>query len=97
MTYDAEADANKFYEQHKLGIPILRDVDVKHVKQFGILNTKYEPGHWAYGIPLPGIFLVDANGVIQAKFAEADYRERPDLEIVLAAIRTMIDAPSVQK
>ena len=45
----------------------------------------YEPGHRVYGIPYPGIFLVDPNGVIQAKFAEESYRDRPDFANVLEA------------
>ncbi|HIL95900.1 MAG TPA: redoxin domain-containing protein [Pseudomonadales bacterium] len=97
MTYDDYPDALKFHEQHELAIPILRDVNVQHVNSFGILNDKYEPGHWAYGIPLPGIFLVDKNGTIRAKFAEEDYKDRPDLENVLEAARAMVSVSSVQK
>ena len=96
MTYDDYPDALKFFKQNDLTIPILKDVNVQHVNSFGILNQKYEPGHWAYGIPLPGIFLVDKNGMIRAKFAEQDYRDRPDLENVLEAIRTMVMSSSVQ-
>ena len=97
MTYDDYEDASKFHEQNELSIPILKDVEAKHVNSFGILNKKYEPDHWAYGIPLPGIFLVDKNGMIEAKFAEEDYKDRPDLENVLEAAKAMVTASSVQK
>jgi len=89
MTYDDQSAALKFHLQNNLNLPILQDVNVKHVTAFGILNKKYEPDHWAFGIPLPGIFLVDKNGLIIRKFAEEDYRERPDLGHVLEAARQM--------
>ncbi len=51
----------------------------------GILNTQYEPGHRAYGIPYPGIFVLDSSGTIRAKLAEEDYKVRPDFSLVLEA------------
>ena len=39
----------------------------------------------AYGIPYPGIFVLDHTGVIRAKLAEEDYRIRPDFSLVLEA------------
>jgi peroxiredoxin len=96
MTYDKQADALKFHTQNSLNVSILQDVNVKHVTAFGILNNKYEPDHWAFGIPLPGIFLVNKNGLIVGKFSEEDYRERPNLNLVLEAAREMVRSPAVQ-
>jgi peroxiredoxin len=64
---------------------MLRDEDIKHVSEFGILNQQYQPGQRAYGIPEPGIFLISAEGIIRFKFAEQDYRLRPDFSLVLEA------------
>ena len=94
ITYDRHEDALKFHRQYDLQFPILRDVDAKHVIAFGILNENYEPGHRAYGIPHPGIFLVDSSGAVYAKFAEQDYRDRPSLEEVLLAANKMVSAKS---
>jgi peroxiredoxin len=55
------------------------------VNALGILNEDYEPSSRAYGVPHPGIFLLDPNGVIRAKFAEEGYRARPDFDSVLEA------------
>ena len=85
MTYDP-VEMLKFVEEDQgIEFTLLRDEDVTHVDALGIRNPDYEPGHRAYGIPYPGIFLVDADGVIRAKFAEEDYRDRPDFDIVLEA------------
>jgi len=90
ITYDPNETSRKFSEKHGIEFPIFRDVNAKYVRQFGILNEKYEPGDWAWGIPHPGMFLVDGDGVIRGKFAEEDYRKRPAFDIVLEAAKEMV-------
>ncbi|MDO9317458.1 MAG: peroxiredoxin family protein [Gammaproteobacteria bacterium] len=83
MTYDPVATLAEAVEEHGVEFPLLFDENVKHVNAMGILNTQYEPGQRAYGIPYPGIFLIDAQGVIRAKFAEEDYKLRPEFSLVM--------------
>ncbi|MDO8270629.1 MAG: peroxiredoxin family protein [Gammaproteobacteria bacterium] len=83
MTYDPVATLAEAVEEHSVEFPLLFDENVKHVNAMGILNTQYEPGQRAYGIPYPGIFLIDAQGVIRAKFAEEDYKLRPEFSLVM--------------
>tara|TARA_R110002110_G_scaffold155071_4_gene349134 strand:- start:95 stop:397 length:303 start_codon:yes stop_codon:yes gene_type:complete len=85
VTYDSEAELSKFHQRSDLAFPLLKDQDSTLIKTLGILNTGPQPGDSGYGIPYPGIFLVDRNGVIRAKFAEADFRDRPDYEHLLKA------------
>ncbi len=85
MTYDSVELLKTVGEDEGIDFTLLRDEDAAHVDALGIRNQDYEPGHRAYGIPYPGIFLIDADGVIQAKFAEEDYRDRPDFAFVLEA------------
>ncbi len=83
MTYDPVATLAEAADEHGVTFPLLFDENVKHVNAMGLLNTQYEPGHRAYGIPYPGIFLLDAQGVIRAKFAEEDYKLRPEFSLVM--------------
>jgi len=85
MTYDSLDILKAAEEDYAVNLPMLRDEDVKHVSAFGILNQQYQPGQRAYGIPEPGIFLISADGIIRFKFAEQDYRMRPDFGLVLKA------------
>ena len=85
MTYDSLDILKAAEEDYSVSFPMLRDEDVKHVSALGILNQQYQPGQRAYGIPAPGIFLVSADGIIRFKFAEQDYRMRPDFSLVLEA------------
>jgi len=85
MTYDSVEVLKTVEEDQGVEFTLLHDEEVGHVNSLGIRNLDYEPGHRVYGIPYPGIFLVDPNGVIQAKFAEESYRDRPDFGNVLEA------------
>lgn len=93
MSYDTEAVLAAFHAEHDLGYPLLRDEDVRHVKAYGILNPQYQPGHEAYGIPLPGVLFVAPDGRIVDKFAVPDYRERPDYGDVYRAVSERLAAP----
>lgn len=89
MTYDSVEMLKTVEEDQGIEFALLHDEDVTHVNALGIRNMDYEPGHRVYGIPYPGIFLVDPDGVIRAKFAEEDYRDRPDFEFVLEAAASL--------
>ena len=89
ITYDPVSLLQEVAEDEEITFNLLHDEDIKHVNAFGILNTQYKPGDRAYGIPYPGIFLVDKDGVIRYKFAEEDYRVRPNFDDVLSAAANM--------
>ena len=44
----------------------------------GVLNEQYEPGEPAYGIPHPGVFVVDTDNQIVGKIFIESFRERVD-------------------
>jgi peroxiredoxin len=90
MTYEAPEKNLKFTSQHDIGYIFLSDPESRHIKAFGILNETYGPDSMAHGIPHPGIFLVDGNGNINAKFAEEGYRDRPILSLVIEAASNMV-------
>lgn len=89
MTYDSVEILKTVEEDQGITFPLLHDEAVTHVDALGIRNPQYEPGHRAYGIPLPGIFLIDPDGVIRYKFAEERYQDRPDFAHVLEAAAAM--------
>jgi len=86
LTYDSVETLKTVQEDQDIQFPLLHDEAVSIVNAFGVRNLDYEPGHRIYGIPYPGIFLIDPDGVIKAKFAEERYQDRPPFEDVLEAI-----------
>ena len=91
MTYDAVETNARFQARHKVTYTLLSDIDARHVTAFGILNEQYAPGHRFYGIAHPGMMLVSPEGKIVARFAEANFRQRPDYHQVVAAVSTWLD------
>ena len=89
LTYDPVDTLKLVEEDMDIGFTMLHDEGVKHVNAFNILNTGYEPGHFAYGVPQPGVMLVSSDGEILAKFAEENFRVRPDWSDVVAAANNL--------
>jgi peroxiredoxin len=89
MTYDSFENLQAAEVDYGTTFPLLRDEDTQHFTSLGVLNTEYEPGSRAYGIPYPGILLLHPDGTIHAKFAEEDYRVRPAFELVMEAAQTL--------
>lgn len=89
LTYDPISLLKDVQQDQDIDFTLLHDEEVKIVNAFGVRNLDYEPGHRAYGIPYPGIFLISPDGVIRYKFAEARYQDRPDFADVLEAAADM--------
>ncbi len=86
ITYDPIETLKLVEEDMEVSFTLLHDKNIKHVNAYNILNTDYEPGHFAYGVPQPGIMFVNPDGKILAKFAEENFRQRPDWSDVAEAL-----------
>ena len=87
MTYDARSQLKAFHAEHNLNYPLLQDVDTRHVDAYGIRNKDYAPGDRGYGIPHPGVILVDKNGVVTGKLAYPGFRDRPSFEAIYDVLK----------
>jgi peroxiredoxin len=63
---------------------LLSDPDSKIIRTYDILNEAVKPGTPTYGIPYPGVYVVDAQGRVVSKYFEDDYRERVSTAEILA-------------
>ena len=89
ITYDSVETLKLVEEDLGLTFALLHDEEIKHVNAFNIRNRDYNPGDFAYGVPQPGIMLVSPQGVILAKFAEENFRVRPDWSDVINAANAL--------
>ena len=59
---------------------LLSDVDSAVIRQFGILNTLIspdDPEHRSfYGLPFPGVYVTDEDGIVTEKFFHRHYATR---------------------
>lgn len=84
ITYDDPALQQAFIDKFGITIPILSDVDALSFKTLGILHEKYQPGDKQYGIPHPGMIIVDRNGNVVGKLFIEAYSSRVDSAAALA-------------
>jgi peroxiredoxin len=90
MTYDDREALSDFAWDRGLGYALLSDPDGEYMAGLGIRNEEYGPGHPGFGIPHPGVMLIDPSGTILYKVAEEDYRERPAFDAVFDAVREAV-------
>ena len=66
-----------------ISYPLLSDIDATSILALDILNTEYESGDGAYGIPYPGIYVVNPDMEIVGKIFVEGYKTRVDALAVL--------------
>ncbi len=86
ISYDSIKALASFTKKRKINYTLLSDVGSKTIDAFGIRNPEYAVGHFAYGVPLPAIFIVSPTGVLRGKLAVDGYRDRPENDAILEAI-----------
>jgi len=91
LTYDAPALQQAFVDKHAIGYPFLSDIDATSVRALGILNEDYAPGDSTYGIPHPGIIVVDPRGRIAGKLFVDGYEKRIDGRSALAYAQSVLE------
>jgi len=90
MTYDAPHLQQAFTEKHGITIALLSDVDGLSFKTLGILNEQYRRGDSEYGIPYPGMIVVNPQGEVVGKQFLEDYSVRVDAAAALAFSRQVL-------
>jgi len=84
ISYDSPEILQSFSERHGgIRFTMLSDPESKIINAFGIRNTDHAEGSMGYGIPYPGTYIVDTDGVVIEKFFAPDYRERFTADTIL--------------
>lgn len=83
ISYDSPEILKHFAQRMGIHYPLLSDKGSAVIREFGIFNTDVPTTNQFYGIPHPGMFIVDASGKIRSKYFEKDYRERFTPETIL--------------
>ncbi len=83
VSYDSPEILKSFADRKKITFPMLSDPGSRVIREYGIFNETVEKSSPAYGIPYPGTYVLDAHGVITAKYFEDDYKERETVSSIL--------------
>jgi hypothetical protein len=65
-----------FADRAGIHFPMLADPESKIIRAFGILNESVPKDNMVYGVPNPGTYILDENGIVRAKYFEDDFRDR---------------------
>ena len=84
LTYDTPELQQAFIEEQNITYPFLSDIDASSVIALDILNNEYVSGDNNYGIPYPGVFVVNADMEIVGKIFVEGYSTRVDAAGVLS-------------
>lgn len=76
ISYDSVEALHNFAERRGIQFALLSDAGSKTIRALNILNDTVPADSAFYGVPFPGMFILDAQGRIVAKYFEDDYRER---------------------
>jgi AhpC/TSA family/Thiol:disulfide interchange protein DsbD, N-terminal len=86
VSYDDEESLAQFAREQNIPYPLLSDIDSKVIRQYDILNTEVsEDDAFLYGIPFPGAYVCDEDGVVVAKFFHDSYKKRDSAEALIDA------------
>ena len=92
ITYDPQPSLAAFASKHGITYQLLADEGSKVIETFGILNTLIAPddpaknpmtGQRFYGIPFPGTYITDAQGVVVEKHFFQHYEQRVSAGTIL--------------
>jgi len=100
---DKASKLKETIEKHKMGFRLLSDSDMAAVRSFGVAYTlddqtlaelkKYNidvedaSGLKHHMLPVPAVFLIATNGLIQFEYVNPDYKVRLDPDLLLSAAK----------
>jgi peroxiredoxin len=104
---DKPAKAKESQEKHNLQFPLLSDSCMVAARAFGVayqvdaptlatlakfgMDLEEASGEKHHLLPVPAVFFVGKNGVIQFEYVNPDYKVRLHPDILLAAARISLD------
>lgn len=83
VSVDTVPLVKKFADSQHITYTMLADPAGDINKRLGIRDENYPVGSKAFGVPHPGIFVLDRDQKIIGKYFVQGYRERPDLDLII--------------
>ena len=90
ITYDSPQLQQAFIDKFGITIPVLSDINGLSFRTLGILNDQYQQGDRQFGIPHPGMIVIDPAGMVVGKLFLEAYSSRVDSAAALAFAKTAL-------
>ena len=86
ISYEPPAVDADFIAKRGIHYPLLSDPKSEIIDRYKLRDPQYKKGSRAYGVPQPIIFVLDRDGVVQAKLYEDTYTKRPPASLVVETL-----------
>lgn len=86
LSYDAPKVLDQFAKKQQISYTLLSDEGSKMIDAFDVRDPSYGPDSMAHGVPQPVVMIIDPAGTVQGKLALEGYRDRPELEAIMAEV-----------
>lgn len=94
ISYDSVRTLAEFSARRAIAYSLLSDPGSKTIRTYGILNTTVDETASSFGIPFPGTFVVNPQGIVTARYFEDAYQERNSLASIMVELGNDIDVPA---
>lgn len=78
ISYDSLEVLNQFVQRHAIKYSLLADTQAQTMTAYEILNQAYKKGDDNYGIPYPGVVVINKQGKVIHKYFYEGYKNRVD-------------------
>jgi len=86
LSYDDQETLAEFAENQRIPYTLLSDTRSAVIQQYGLLNEQLTAADGPlYGIPYPGVYVCDEQGVVTSKFFHDSYKKRESPEMLIDA------------
>ena len=98
---DTPTELNRTIDKQKLEYTLISDSKANAMRAFGIayrlddktvekykeydIDLERSSGETHHGLPVPSVFIIDAQGIVQFSYVNPDYKARVPSSVVLAA------------
>lgn len=86
ISYDSTKTLADFTAKQSINYTLLSDQGSKMIDAFGLRDTNYPVGNFAYGVPKATVLVIGADGVVKQKLSTEDYKIRPSNAAILASV-----------
>ncbi len=94
VSYDSVATLAEFSARRGITYPLLSDPGSKTIRTYGILNTTVAESNATFGIPFPGTFIVNPQGIVTSRYFEDAYQERDSLASIMVKLGNNLSVPA---
>ena len=86
LSHDSPEVLAKFAAERNVGWPLLSDPKSDVIDRWQLRDPAYGAESRAYGVPRPALYVVGRDGTIKARLMEESFKNRPAVEVLLAAV-----------